>query len=155
MEKIHEDVCSLMTRKMPFLSLLSDEEFADLSHHFSCRQAKKNTLLWQTGDPGDFLVFISSGRVQLKVNTEMRGTGVVVGIYGPGSIIGELGVLAGGERVDSASVVEDAELVILEKESYFQMIEEHPALGVKLMSGMLLAVSTRLHKAFERLASLF
>lgn len=154
-QDVQVEVCALMTRQLPFLSFLTDEEFTELSHHFSCRHVAMGTILWREGDPGEYLVFITAGKIQIKISTEIQGKGVVVGIFGPGSVLGEMGVLSGKARGVTATAVEDCDLVMMGKDSFFAMLEEHPELGVKLTSGMLLAVSTRLQKSFERLASIF
>jgi CRP-like cAMP-binding protein len=66
-----------------------------------------------------------------------------------------MGGLANRPRCDNATVIADADLVLISRERYFEMIQEHPALGVKLTSGIFLSVSNRLQMSYERLAAVF
>jgi hypothetical protein len=46
-------------------------------------------------------------------------------------------------------------LILITNENFDKLIDRHPRLGVKLLEGMLLSETTRLHKAYARLASIF
>jgi CRP-like cAMP-binding protein len=83
------------------------------------------------------------------------GKQVLVGVYSPGTIVGELCLIDQRPRAVSAVAMEDTALLILTRDNLDKLVETHPRLGAKLLEGMLLAVSIRLRKAFERLASIF
>lgn len=149
------EACARMTRELSFFSFLSDRELADIAHYFTCRRASAGTFLWREGDPCEYMVFILDGRMLTKVGTEFEGKDVVVGVLGSGSMSGERGILDGSPHSYTAEALEDLELIMIDRNSFNQILAERGELAVKLLKGMLLSVSTRLENALERLASVF
>ncbi len=155
MRKTSEAVCARMKRELRYFNFLSDEDFPDLAEYFDCRQVDAEEVVWYEGDPCDYLAFIVEGRLEIKKATEFEGKEVVLGVYSDGAVAGELCFLDGSERAVTAVSLEDTSLLILSRANFDRLMEAHPVLGNKLLKGMLLAVSTRLRKSFERLASIF
>jgi CRP-like cAMP-binding protein len=71
-------------------------------------------LLWRQGDPGGGLHIVESGRLTVAARApgerEMALTDV-----GPGDVLGELPLLAGGERSASVRAVEAASVLVLDR----------------------------------------
>jgi CRP/FNR family cyclic AMP-dependent transcriptional regulator len=155
MKPASQEVCVRMKKEFRFFTFLNDEEMKELSSYFECRQASAGEVLWREGDTEDYEAFIVSGHVEALKETEFKGKQVVVGIYSHGSIVGELCILNNAKRAVTAVAQDDVNLLILSRENFERVTKENPELGVKLLKGMLLAVSVRLRKSFERLASLF
>ncbi len=126
-----------------------------LAPYFECRQAATDDVLWKEGDNADFAAFVMSGRIEEKKNTEFEGRQVVIGVYSQGAVIGEFALTDGLPRAATAACLEDAQLLLLRKENFNQLLVDHPELGIKLLQGVLLTLSIRLRKSFERLASIF
>jgi len=150
-----EDSCALLKRQLRFFHFLSEEDLPVLAEYFSCRQIRAGETLWKEGDTGDYEAFIVEGRIEVKKNTEFAGKQVVVGVYSPGTIVGELCLMDAKPRAVTAVALEDCALLLLTREHLERLLEKNPEVGVKLLKGMLFAVSTRLRKSFERLASIF
>ncbi|NOY54284.1 MAG: cyclic nucleotide-binding domain-containing protein [Deltaproteobacteria bacterium] len=150
-----QSICRRMKRNFQFFSFLNDQDIEVLSPFFHCRQAPAGSILWKEGDEEDYVAFIISGRIEVRKATEFKEKQVVVGLYGKGSIVGELCILNNVQRAVSAVVIEAADLLTLDREDLETIIRENPELGSKLLKGMLAAVSLRLRKSFDRLASIF
>ncbi|PNU20788.1 hypothetical protein C2E25_05195 [Geothermobacter hydrogeniphilus] len=150
-----ERLCGRMKQELRFFNFMEDEDLDEVSHYFECRQVPAGQTLWKEGEPGTFVVFIINGRIELRKETEFKGRSVVVGIYGQGSIAGELCLLDHSPRTETAIALDHVDLIILTANNFEQMMSLHPELGNKLLRGMLLTVSRRLKKSFERLASIF
>jgi len=58
-------------------------------------------------------------------------------------------------RTSTAQAMENTGLILVTNMNFDLLIDRHPRLGVKLLEGMLLSETTRLHKAYARLASIF
>lgn len=155
MREVPEEVCHRMKRELGYFSFLSEEDFSAIGEFFQCRQVDAGEILWKEGDPCDYLAFIVEGRLEIKKETEFEGKEVVLAVYSDGAVAGELCFLDGSSRAVTALALEPTSLLILSRDRFAQLTQEHPALGVKLLKGMLLAVSTRLRKSFERLAVIF
>lgn len=80
---------------------------------------------------------------------------MVVGTYGPGSVIGELCLLTCNPRAVSAICLEPSEVLILHSQKFEDLVTESPLLGLNLLRHMFMATSARLTKSYERIASIF
>lgn len=149
------EACVRMTRELSFFRFLSDQELQNMGDLFTCRRVEAGTVLWEEGDPCQFMLFILSGRMLIKKGTEFEGKDVVIGVLSSGSMNGERGLLDGSPHPYTAEALEDLELVMIDHDSFNRILEEQNELGIKLLKGMLLSVSTRLENALNRLSSVF
>lgn len=150
-----ERLCGRMKRELSSFAFLEDADLDEIAGYFECRQAPAGEILWREGDDCSFLAFVIQGRLEIKKQTEFAGKEVVVGVYGRGAVVGEICFFDGSRRAETAQVLEHVDLILLTRRSYERLVEAHPVLGVRLLEGMLLTVSTRLRKSFERLAAIF
>ncbi|MBN1142004.1 MAG: cyclic nucleotide-binding domain-containing protein [Deltaproteobacteria bacterium] len=134
---------------------LEEYEVENLATYFSFGQVKAGEILWKEGDPCEALAFIVSGKIRLSKQTEFKGKEVVIGVFGPGSMAGELSILDGSPQATSAIALEDTVLLRLSKGSFGRILQESPELGMRLLKSMLLSVSARLKHALGRLAAIF
>ncbi len=155
MKQTSDEICVRMKTELAAFRFLSNADLPVIAPYFDCYQVQEGEVLWQEGDPCDFLAFILEGRLDIKKNTEFAGKDVIVGVYSTGTIVGELGILDGSPRAVTAVALEDCSLLTLNRENFEKLLMEHPHLGVNLLKGMLFAVSSRLKKSYERLASIF
>lgn len=150
-----ERLCGRMKRELRFFNFMAEEDLDEVAGFFECRQVAAGQRLWQEGDPGNYVAFIVAGRVEVSKETEFKGKNVVVGVYSQGTIVGELSILDGSPRAETALALDHVDLVMLTVDSFNRLLKEHPQLGARLLKGMLLTVSRRLKKSFERLAAIF
>lgn len=155
MKPVSGDVCVRMKNDLSAFRFLEEKDLDFLAHHFQCSQVNAGETLWSEGDESTYVAFIMEGRVDAKKNTEFESKQVIVGVYGRGSIVGELGFLDDAPRSVTAVALEPTNLLLLTRESFEELLIDHPDLGAKLLKGMLLAVSIRLRKSFDRLAAIF
>lgn len=155
MKEASHDVCLRMKLELTAFSFLENADLPVLAPFFECRQVSAGDVLWEEGELCNFLVFVIEGRLEIKKETEFKGKQVIVGVYGRGNIAGELCILDGSPRAVTVAALEDCNLLLLPRERFESLLDLHPELGVKLLKGMLLAVSTRLRRSFERLAAIF
>ena len=147
--------CAKFKSQLRCFSFLDAEDLPELAGYFSCGRVRAGEALWREGDAGDFEAFIVEGKVEVTKQTEFPGRQVVVGVYSPGAIIGELCVLEGRPRAVTAVALEETSLLLLRCEDFERLLASDPSLAVQLLKGILLAVSIRLRKSFERLAAIF
>ena len=154
-EECSSRLCKKMKRELGFFSFLSEGDLEAVSVYFNCRTVAARTNIWNAGDSSDYIAFIISGRVQIKVDTEFPGKQVVVGVFSRGSVIGSSCAVDTAPRYTTATVMEDAGLVLITHDNFKRLIDDCPRVGTKLLRGMLLSESSRLQKAYMRLASIF
>lgn len=84
-------------------------------------------LVFQRGDPGSFMAFIVSGKVQLSLLTP-SGKEVLLRQVGPGDVLGEIAVIDGGDRSADARAAAATEAMILTREAFLSVASEMPEL---------------------------
>lgn len=149
------ETCARMKKDLASFRFLEEADLPLLEPYFECRQAAAGEILWREGERCDYLVFLTEGQVDIKKQTEFEGKQVIVGVYGRGSIVGGLCLLDDTSRAVTAVVLEDAAFLLLTRDKFEHLLANHPAVGVRLLKGMLLAASIRLRKSYDRLASIF
>lgn len=155
MNQLEEELCKCLNRKLVTFKFFEEYELRDMPCYFSLRKVSAGATIWREGDSCEYMIFILSGHVEIKKETEFRGGQITLAIYESGSIAGELCMLDQKPRAVTATAIDDAMLVTLSRENFDKLLQEHPALGMKLLKGMLLSTSTRLRKSFDRLVTIF
>lgn len=155
MEPQGGELCRIGKNRLRFFHFLDEEDAYLLSDYFTCFGAVANEVIWREGEEETYVAFLTSGKLEETKSTEFADKQLVTGVYTEGAILGELGILLDRHRGFTVVALEDSDLLILSRENFDRLTLEHPEVGVKLLKGMLFAVSTRLRKSFERLASIF
>ena len=89
--------------------------------HMSRRVVKAGTTLWHRGDRADEMVYVESGMIRLVEHSE---------VLGPGTLLGEIGLLSpDNRRTLSVSCETDCTLYSLSAEGMAQLYYENPKLG--------------------------
>jgi CRP-like cAMP-binding protein len=155
MVPVQEDQCLQMKRDFRFFHFLTEEDIQQLQKFFKCSSYSAGEDVWREGDSSYFIAFITRGRVETKKETEFKGKQVVVGVYGPESLIGIVSLLSKEERPVTATALEESSVLILEQSAFDTLNQEQPELSNRLMKGMLFCLSMRLKQSYERLAAIF
>jgi len=151
MDEIFKDLYACMKEEKSVFNILSDEDLIKLSAFFEMKNIPAGDKLWKLEDPYDYIAFIVSGSVEIKKETEFEGKELVVGIYSKCALC----ILDDSIRTVTAEALEDVTLAIITQINLDKLIDTNPELGAKLLKGMLLTISIRLRKSFDRLAVFF
>ncbi len=151
---VAKEYCDQIRDRLQFFHFLEGGDMCDLLTYFDCRKIAAGDEIWQEGSSGEFAAFIFSGQVEERKATEF-GRQVVVGIYGPGTIVGEPGIIDRQPRAATAAALEETFLLLLTGEKLQELLAANPVLGAKLLQGMVIALSARLRQCFGRMASIF
>lgn len=146
---------STLQEKFQFFKNLAPQELEQFIQYCEDLRADAGTLLWNEGDKDNYAAFILEGKLGIKKKTQFDGKHVIVGVYAPGSVAGELCLLTDNPRAVTAEVIEPARILILHSRRFEQMIEEHPKLGLGLLKHIFITTSRRLTKTYERIATIF
>ncbi len=135
--------------------LLSDDELDQIVPYFQVLCCPAGTTLFNEGDPGDYVGFITSGKLEIKKQTEFKGRQIILAILSKGSFVGELAMIDHLPRSATVVALENSDLVVLKRGSLDAIMEKHPFIGIKLLKGLNRILSIRLRKAVDRLAVIF
>lgn len=110
------------------------------------------SLYWE-GAAADCAFVVASGSISLY--RDVDGERQPLGIMGPGSILGEMALIAEGRRLTSASADTDTQLIRLNRSMFRRILEEYPDTALALqerVSENLQAMIARLARVASRLA---
>jgi len=92
----------------------------------------RNARVFCEGDRSDFVVVIVEGRAKVLV-TSREGDESLLGVRGPGSLVGELAAFDGGPRVATAVALEPLTVRLLTAEEFRAFVARQPGAGVELI----------------------
>jgi CRP/FNR family transcriptional regulator, cyclic AMP receptor protein len=111
------------------------------------RRYPRHARVFCEGDRSDFVVVIVEGRVKVLVTTPEGGE-AVLGVRGPGALVGELAAFDRGPRVATAAALEPLTVRLLSADEFRAFVADQPGAGLQLI-GMLIG---RLREADRRRA---
>jgi CRP-like cAMP-binding protein len=128
---------------------LSDEERAGLERRLVRRRYEKDEYVFFEGDPAEWLILVAQGRVKMIKHSE-GGRETILATFGPGQIVGEVGVLVGDTYPATAQVLEPAVTLSLRRDEYVALVRSHPELAWALIAEL----GRRLQRAHETIRSM-
>lgn len=96
--------------------------------------AKRETLIHQ-GDPGDSAIILVTGTARVNM-VSANGREIVLDYLGPGTVIGEIALLDGGERTATVTMVEDGSIMRLSRTECEDFIKSNPGVALSMLQEM-------------------
>ena len=122
-----------MLAEVPIFALLDETERSTLADRVDIESYPRGKTLFSVGDPGDSLYIVTRGLVELFV-TKDDGTKVVLEKASRGDFFGEISLLDGGARNATASVIEDCELIVVDRGDLDELFRLKPAAAMDLLA---------------------
>ncbi len=121
----------------------SDKEIAVLSKYVEEKSIAAPTPLFLENMPGESMFILVSGAINIA---KMRGEGETETLMtlGPGDFFGELALVENGARQVSALTAQDSLLLVMKRSAFEKMMQESPAVAVKVVIGMYKTVTNRI-----------
>ena len=110
--------------------------------------APRGTVIFRQGDRGDSMFVIERGRVRIVFSCE--GHAAEVAVLEPGAFFGELSLLGGAARTASAEVIDDADLLVIRRDTFVMMMQDDIDIVFRMLSDM----GVRLARTDERFLAL-
>jgi CRP-like cAMP-binding protein len=136
---------------VPMFTGLAPEQLDALEARMRERSVPAGTEIVSQGEPGDAVFFLVEGSVKVS-RRQPNGTEVILAVLGPGEVLGEMGVIGGGDsgRWASVAALEDSCVLWLDGEAFRGLLEEMPS----VRSGLIELLCRRLRLADSRLETL-
>ena len=99
------------------------------------RTFRRGQVVFTTGDPGDSLLVVLSGRVKV-VARSVDGDELTLAIVQPGSVFGELSVTDGGPRSADAEALEESRLLVVPREAVQDVCSRVPSVALALANSI-------------------
>lgn len=127
----HAGEILVLMEKVEILSPLSEPEFHKLVRQVRSETYSTGEVPVKQGDKGDSFYIIKTGRVDVVVE-KSAGESAVVATLGPGNFFGEMSLLTGAVRTASIHVKDDAEFIVIDKESFGSTLANNPSIAESL-----------------------
>jgi CRP-like cAMP-binding protein len=145
---MNADTGEALRRSVIFRRLTPDDRqrLADVA---SLREFDKGALLFNEGDPSEFLYTVVTGRVKV-FKTTARGSDVILELFGPGDPVGAVAVYESRPYPASGVALEPTTCLLVPRQAFFALLETHPT----MVRGLLVGLTHRLVELTNRLAEL-
>lgn len=140
-----------LARMLPEHSLLAscgNAELVDLLGRATVHPMRKGDALLHQGDRGDTLMILLSGSARVSM-VATNGREIILDYADPGSVLGEIAMLDGGERTASVVAVGEGQYLKLTARAFEAFVERHPAMAWRLLREM----ARRLRQANDTIES--
>jgi CRP/FNR family transcriptional regulator, cyclic AMP receptor protein len=111
------------------------DELNDLLTLSTQQVMKKGQTLLLQGDPGDALIILIKGQARVTM-VASNGREITLDYADPGSVLGEIAVLDGGERTASVIAMTDGGYLRLSRAAFEAFVERQPGMAWRLMKGL-------------------
>jgi CRP-like cAMP-binding protein len=128
---------------------LPDKVRAAVAQRLVRRTWEKDDYLFFEGDQAEWLVLVTRGRVKMLKHSE-SGRETILSTFGPGQIVGEVGVLVGETYPATAQALEPATTLSLRRDEYADLVRTNPDLAWALIAEL----GRRLQRAHETIRSM-
>jgi CRP-like cAMP-binding protein len=112
---------------------LRPEELARLAATATLVRHRPQATIFQKGDPGGSMMAVVRGRVKICTYSA-DGKELVLNIIDRGGLFGEIALLDGQPRSADAVAIEDAELLVLERNRLMPFLTANPEIATRLIA---------------------
>ncbi|MBX5481177.1 MAG: Crp/Fnr family transcriptional regulator [Myxococcaceae bacterium] len=95
------------------------------------KEMPRGTVLFREGDPGKEMYVVQSGKV--AISKRVRDVEKVLATLGPGEFFGEMAIISNKPRNASATVSEDARLLVIDPKTFESMIRGNAEIAVRMI----------------------
>ncbi|MBF5041390.1 Crp/Fnr family transcriptional regulator [Aggregicoccus sp. 17bor-14] len=95
------------------------------------KEFARGTVLFSEGEPGKEMYVLQSGRV--TISKQVRDVQKVLAVLGPGEFFGEMAIISNKPRNASATVSEDAKLLVIDPKTFEGMIRGNSEIAVRMI----------------------
>ncbi len=110
-----------LLKRVRLFSGLADEDLEAVNGLLQEKRFRKGSVIFEEGDEGDALYIVESGRVKVSTK-DAEGREKILSVFGEGDYLGEMALLSDQPRSATCTVVGDAEVLMLPKDSFERFV---------------------------------
>jgi CRP-like cAMP-binding protein len=136
-------------RRVALFASLDQSELELLAAAARRVQFPRGSIVFQEGDPGEFLLVLAKGRVKVSLLGE-NGAETVVSFLEPPAVLGEIALLDESPRSATVMTLEPTEFLQIGRAPFLALIKRHPEVALRIMAQL----SRALRRVTEHVRSL-
>ena len=138
--------------EIPIFDRLEGDEVKILIQHMGYVQLAEGEILFEEGDEGDHVFFVSSGAVDVLKHVDEGGESVALTVLRKGRSVGEMAMIDSLRRSATIRAREASNILCISRSQFDHLLQNYPALGIKVLKGLAVMLSQNLRKTASRLA---
>ncbi|HET6646507.1 MAG TPA: DUF1003 domain-containing protein [Pyrinomonadaceae bacterium] len=124
-----------LLKGIAIFELLHDDDRIELAKVVDSVQLQAGTILFQAGEPGESLFIVHTGSIELYIK-DTAGQKIILTVADEGQLFGELSLLDSGPRTATAVALDDAELLVLDREDLLLLFQKRPDAALHMLAAM-------------------
>jgi len=126
---------------------LADEQATRVAGVCGVVEHPAGERLWRRGEPGDYMLLLIEGVVEVRVGDRL------VGRVGPGESLGELSLMTGEPHSANARAASDVVAAALTRADLRELTRQRPDIGMLLYRNLALGLGRKLQRVDARVSS--
>jgi CRP-like cAMP-binding protein len=128
------------------LMQLELEEARTVVAYMQPRRISEGAMFIKEGDAEntDFMLLVLDGEVTIETLVVSRTAPITVTVLGPGSLIGEMGLIDGAPRSASCIALTDIRCAMLTRAGLNRLLDDDPRTAAKLMMAISMRIAERM-----------
>lgn len=140
----------LALEKIPFFNTLEPDEMKVLMDYMSLYELGAGETLFREGQVGQYVAFLVEGKMEV-LKKSITGADIVITSVGKGYSIGEMSLIDEAPRSATLQAKTHATLAILAQNAFKLILQKHPTIGIKILTGFARFQNENLRKTSNRL----
>ena len=121
--------------KVPYFAELTADVLKLISTATIEKNCQTGQCIFMEGEPCIGLYVVVNGWLR-AVKISATGREQVIRFVGPGDVFNEVGVLTGGVNVVTVETLEPTKLIIVQRETLLNLVDQHPTLAKSLIENL-------------------
>jgi CRP/FNR family transcriptional regulator, cyclic AMP receptor protein len=126
-----EDLSRMMSSRA-LIATWGAAELQDLLERAALCPMKKGDVLLHQGDGGDYLIILLDGTIRVSM-VASNGREIILDYLEPGSVVGEIAMLDGGDRTASVTALGEGQYLKIGAKAFREVLEKHPSVAWRLL----------------------
>ncbi len=134
--------------KLEVFNFLEGDDYKVIEKYMFTHEYEKGAYIFKEGTHGAYMFFIINGEVE--VIKQFDTAKHVIATLSQGRSVGEMSLIDGAPRSATARAKTDLKLIVLKREDFNTLNEEHPAIANKVLMGISTLLSSSLRETNNR-----
>ena len=132
---------------------LSLNDAREVVRYMQPRRVAAGTVIFRSGEAPDvdYMLLVIDGDVTVESHASSTSEGLVVSVMGPGSLIGEMGLIDGSPRSATCIAATDLSVGRLSLEALMRLMQDKPGVAARLLLAIAKRLSDHLREANRKL----